>query len=155
MNPMDELIEEKSGITTQQAMRIDEVNLYKRLGEEVFYKLSINFYTRVFNDEEKWFRNIFKGRTLEDAVQNQAEFFMQRLGGPPYFSKRKGHPALMARHIDFNMNEKAAKRWLHHMREALDETIEIDNDSKERMFDFFTHTAWFLSIGVSSRQRGM
>lgn len=150
---MDELIDKVSGVKREDAFKIDEINIYNALGEEVFYKLSNTFYAKVFNDEEKWFRNIFKGKTLDEAVQNQAEFFIQRMGGPPYFSKRKGHPALIGRHMKFNMSEKAAERWLHHMQEALDETTEIDDNIKTRMMNFFKHTAYFLSFGVR-RNRG-
>lgn len=150
---MDELIDKASGVKREDAFKIDEINIYNALGEEVFYKLSNTFYTKVFNDEEKWFRNIFKGKTLDEAVQNQAEFFMQRMGGPAYFSQRKGHPALIGRHMKFNMSEKAAERWLHHMQEALDETTEINDNIKTRMMNFFKHTAYFLSFGVR-RNRG-
>lgn len=149
---MDAEIERLAGISKAQALRVDEVNLYERLGEAAIVKLSNNFYTRVFADEEKWFRNIFKGRSLDEAVQNQVDFFIQRLGGPPRFSERKGHPALIARHMNFNMNQKAAERWLFHMRAAFDETPEIDADSRQRMLDFFSHTAYFLHLGVTSRK---
>lgn len=48
------------------------------------------FGTRVFDDEEEWFRSIFASSTKEDAIRNQYEFFVQRMGGPPLFSRRKG-----------------------------------------------------------------
>jgi len=152
VNGLDAEIERLAGISKEKALRIDEVNLYERLGPETFKKLSANFYTRVFHDEEQWFRNIFKASTMEEAIQNQMEFFMQRLGGPPLYSQRKGHPALIARHLNFNMNKKAAERWLYHMRAALEDTPEIDADSRERMFDFFSHTAYFLHLGVTQRK---
>jgi truncated hemoglobin YjbI len=75
------------------------------------------------------------------------------MGGPMYFSERKGHPALIGRHMTFNMSEKAANRWLLHMKAALAETPEIDSDSAERMMAYFTHTAYFLSIGVTGQQK--
>ncbi len=149
---MDAEIERLAGITRAQALRVDEVNVYERLGEATILKLSTAFYTRVYADSEQWFRNIFKGRPIEEAIQNQVDFFIQRLGGPPRFSERKGHPALIARHLNFNMNQKAAERWLFHMRLAFDDTPEIDTDSRQRMLDFFTHTAYFLHLGVSSRK---
>lgn len=151
--PMDDEIESICGITRERALRIDEVNLYERLGEPAFAKLSTEFYSRVFNDDEKWFRNIFKNSTIEEAIQNQMEFFMQRLGGPPRYSQRKGHPALIARHMPFNMSRKAADRWVYHMQAALAVTSEIDEDSRGRMLDFFTHTAYFLHLGCTARQR--
>lgn len=149
---MDAEIERLAGITREQALRIDEVNLFERLGEAPILKLSTNFYTRVYADEETWFRNIFKGRPIAESIQNQVDFFIQRLGGPPRYSQRKGHPALIARHLNFNMNRKAAERWLFHMRAAFDDTPEIDADSRTRMLDFFTHTAYFLHLGVSFRK---
>ncbi len=150
---MDAEIERLTGITRERALRIDAVNIYERLGPEVFKQLSTAFYTAVFTDEEKWFRNIFKGSSLEEAIQNQMEFFMQRLGGPPLYSQRKGHPALIMRHLKFNMSLKATERWVYHMQNALEATAEIDTDSKGRMLDFFTHTAYFLHLGVTSRHR--
>jgi len=48
---------------------------------------------RVFEDEEEWFREIFAGSKKEDAIQNQYEFLIQRMGGPPLFSQRRGKVA--------------------------------------------------------------
>ncbi|GAB4432609.1 MAG: hypothetical protein OHK0011_15500 [Turneriella sp.] len=149
---MDEEIERLSGITRERAMRIDEVNLAERLGLETIRALSTEFYTRVFNDDQQWFRNIFRQSTIEEAIQNQMEFFFQRLGGEPLYSQRKGHPALIARHMKFNMSLRAAERWVYHMKNALEATPAIDADSRERLLDFFTHTAYFLHLGCTARQ---
>lgn len=149
---MDDEIFRLTGITRDRALRIDEVNIYERLGTEPFRKLSTEFYARVFNDELQWFRNIFKSSSIEEATQNQMEFFIQRLGGPALYSERKGHPALIMRHLKFNMSLKATERWVFHMQQALEATPEIDADSRERMLDFFTHTAYFLHIGVTQRR---
>ena len=46
---------------------------------------------RVYGDEEEeWFRSIFANSKKEEAIQNQYEFFMQRMGGPSLYSQRKG-----------------------------------------------------------------
>lgn len=45
---------------------------------------------RVYDDEEEWFRSMFANSKKEDAIQNQYEFFVQRMGGPPLYSQRKG-----------------------------------------------------------------
>ena len=146
MRDLDAEIEKKTGLSIEEAMRIDKTNLYKKLGEETFWKLSKTFYEKVYNDEEKWFQNIFKNRSMEEAIQNQAEFFMQRMGGPAYFSQRKGHPALMGRHINFNMSEKAAERWLFHMKAALAETPEIDADSNRKCGSKFYSICFFSRL---------
>lgn len=69
------------------------------------------------------------------------------MGGPPLYSQRKGHPALIARHRPFPVTHQAAERWLHHMQDALDNTPDIDSDSKIKMMNFFRHTAFFLVAG--------
>jgi truncated hemoglobin YjbI len=47
-------------------------------------------FVRVYDDEEEWFRSIFANSKKEEAIQNQYEFFVQRMGGPPLFSQRRG-----------------------------------------------------------------
>jgi truncated hemoglobin YjbI len=67
-----------SGLSQDDAFMIDQVNLFERLGKDVFVKLSTEFYTRVYSDsKEPWFAEIFKGSTIDDAIQNQYEFFIQ------------------------------------------------------------------------------
>ena len=87
MRDIDAEIEKKTGLSIEEAMRLDKTNLYKKLGEETFWKLSRTFYEKVYNDEEKWFQNIFKNRSMEDAIQNQAEFFMQRMEEKQFLQK--------------------------------------------------------------------
>ncbi|KAH9622738.1 hypothetical protein KSS87_012989 [Heliosperma pusillum] len=147
MQSLQQKASQYSGVDPNDAFSIDETNLFHKLGLQTFVHLSTNFYTRVYDDEEEWFRSIFANSIKEDAIQNQYEFFVQRMGGPPLFSQRRGHPALIARHRPFSVTHQAAERWLHHMQEALDTTPEIDTDSKTKMMNFFRHTAFFLVAG--------
>lgn len=48
-----------------------------------------------------------------------------------------GHPALIGRHGPYAVTETAAVRWLEHMDAALEETENIDADSKQRLRSFF------------------
>ncbi|XP_051136864.1 two-on-two hemoglobin-3 [Andrographis paniculata] len=145
---MQEKVLEWSGVHPDDAFAIDGTNLYEKLGLQTFINLSTNFYNRVYDDEEEeWFRSIFANSKKEDAIQNQYEFFVQRMGGPPLYSQRRGHPALIARHRPFPVTREAAERWLHHMQQALDTTKDIDSDSKTKMMNFFRHTAFFLVAG--------
>ncbi|GAY60225.1 hypothetical protein CUMW_200310 [Citrus unshiu] len=160
MQTLQEKASEWSGVDPADAFAIDETNLFRKLGLQTFINLSTNFYTRhafdvvlweyrVYDDEEEWFRSIFANSNKEEAIQNQYEFFVQRMGGPPLYSQRKGHPALIGRHRPFPVTHQAAERWLHHMQIALDSTPEIDADSKIKMMNFFRHehTAFFLVAG--------
>mmetsp|Transcript_25640 Transcript_25640/g.41285 ORF Transcript_25640/g.41285 Transcript_25640/m.41285 type:complete len:137 (+) Transcript_25640:126-536(+) len=107
-----------SGVAQGDAFKIDEVNLFERLGKEVFVKLSTNFYNRVYADSEQWFVDIFAGKPKEASIQNQYEFFIQRMGGPALYSERKGHPALIGRHMEFNISKQSAERWIEIMVSA-------------------------------------
>ncbi|KAB1204479.1 Two-on-two hemoglobin-3 [Morella rubra] len=147
MQSLQSKASEWSGVSQADAFAIDEINLFQKLGLQTFINLSTNFYTRVYDDEEEWFRSIFANSKKEDAIQNQYEFFVQRMGGPPLYSQRRGHPALIARHRPFPVTHQAAERWLHHMQQALESTPDIDADSKVRMLNFFRHTAFFLVAG--------
>ncbi|KAK8970070.1 hypothetical protein KSP40_PGU007641 [Platanthera guangdongensis] len=113
MQSLQEKASEWSGVVARDAFAIDETNIFEALGSDLqpFVDLSTNFYNRylrslcpfclfrpftvlrdgfirVFDDEE-WFRSIFAGSRKEDAIQNQYEFFVQRMGGPPLYSQRK------------------------------------------------------------------
>ncbi|KZV28009.1 two-on-two hemoglobin-3 [Dorcoceras hygrometricum] len=147
MQSLQEKASEWSGVNRSDAFAIDEANLYEKLGLQTFINLSTNFYNRVYDDEEDWFKKFFANSKKEDAIQNQYEFFVQRMGGPPLFSQRRGHPALIARHRPFPVTHQAAERWLDHMKRALDSTMEIDESSRFKMMNFFRHTAFFLVAG--------
>jgi len=126
------------------AFLIDSVNLYTVLGRNGVVALSTAFYNRVYSDtENQWFMDIFDGHTKEESIQNQYEFFIQRWGGPPLYSQRKGHPALKARHVNFKVTPRSAVRWLQHMSAAMDD-VKIPDHVRPAMKQFFNHVAAFL-----------
>nr|XP_007161323.1 hypothetical protein PHAVU_001G060000g [Phaseolus vulgaris]ESW33317.1 hypothetical protein PHAVU_001G060000g [Phaseolus vulgaris] len=89
MQNLQQKASEWSGVATEEAFAIDTTNLFHKLGLQTFINLSTNFYNRVYGDEEEWFRSIFADSEKENAIQNQYEFFVQRMGGPPLFSQRR------------------------------------------------------------------
>nr|CAB3468284.1 unnamed protein product [Digitaria exilis] len=97
MQSLQDKASEWSGVAAADAFAIDDGNIFESLGgtPQPFVDLSTNFYTRsaiaplVYEDEEEWFREIFSGSKKEDAIQNQYEFLIQRMGGPPLFSERR------------------------------------------------------------------
>ncbi|KAJ1396380.1 hemoglobin [Sesbania bispinosa] len=155
MQSLQQKAAEWSGVQTANAFTIDDTNLFQKLGLQTFVNLSTNFYNRVYDDEEEWFRSIFSKSEKENAIQNQYEFLVQRMGGPSLYSQRRGHPALIARHKPFPVTHEAAERWIYHMQQALDSTSDIDDDSKTRMMNFFRHTAYFLVAGVEQKNQNL
>ena len=146
-----------SGVSEDDAFQIDNIkpSLYERFGHDTFVQLSTIFYTAVYADEEKWFADIFAGSAKEEAIQNQYEFFIQRMGGPPLYSKRKGHPALIGRHRPYTITVEAAKRWMYHMRNAVEqvENIKNDKEGKEALLNFLSHSAFFVQRGNEMTRR--
>jgi truncated hemoglobin YjbI len=124
------------------AFSIDDVNIFEQLGRDKFVELSTCFYKKVYADTEPSFRGMFP-KDMDMAIQNQYEFFIQRMGGPPLYSDRKGHPALRGRHAHFQITKAHAEKWLMYMRQALDE-VGIPDDPKKRMDEFFADVAYFL-----------
>ena len=122
--------------------KIDETNLFAKLGPQKIVDLSNAFYRRVYADPDPWFRNMFPD-DMHHAVRNQYEFFIQRLGGPELYSARKGHPALRGRHATFPITARAVGRWLMHMKNALAE-VGIAGDDAERFWEYLKDTAHFM-----------
>lgn len=128
--------------------RIDQQNLFEQIGLEKLIELSTAFYTRVYADPDPLWRAMFPD-DMDSAIQNQYEFFCQRLGGPQLYSVRKGHPALRARHAKFPITPARAEQWLDHMRLALTD-VGIEGETAEALLEFFEHTARFL-VNAESR----
>lgn len=155
MQNLQEKASEWSGVETNHAFAIDDTNLFQKLGLQTFINLSTNFYNRVYDDDEEWFGSIFAKSDKDKAIQNQYEFLVQRMGGPPLYSQRRGHPALITRHRPFPVTHEAAERWLLHMQQALDNISDIDHDSKIMLINFFRHTAYFLVAGVEKKNQSL
>lgn len=131
--------------------RIDETSLYDELGAAKIVELSTAFYTRVYADPDPQWRGLFPD-DMQSAIQNQYEFFIQRLGGPPLYTQRKGHPALRARHARFHIPKEFAARWVRYMSAALDD-VGIGGDTADKLMEFFTDTAFFLQNVGDEGQR--
>lgn len=138
--------EAASGVPYSAVIAARAACLYDRLGLEAFKQLSTSFYARVYADVG-WFRDIFANTTRDAAIRNQYEFLVEQFGGPPLYSDRKGHVALLGRHAPYPVTTRAARRWLEHMRAALEETNAIDEAASESMMGYFRHMASFVVCG--------
>lgn len=87
-------------------------------GPEGVSNIVESFYRRVEGDEHM--RPIYP-EDLEPGKEKLKLFLVQWLGGPPVYSEKYGHPRLRLRHFPFVIDERAAGRWLRHMREAWQE----------------------------------
>ena len=134
---------ELSGVSFDEATEVDEINIASKLGESAMMQVSERFHKRVLADtEDEWWTSMWSGR--EDFPQDQADYLLQRFGGPSYFSDRKGNGALIDRHSKLEMTARTAERWLKHMHAALEETEELKPGQRSAMMNYFRHTAYFL-----------
>ena len=91
--------------------------LFERVGGEAGVSdLVDDFYRRVEGDAD--LRAIYPD-DLAPGREKLKLFFHQWFGGPPSYSEKYGHPRLRRRHFPFVIDERAAGRWLKHMREAM------------------------------------
>ncbi|MEQ9363794.1 MAG: hypothetical protein RIF32_06110, partial [Leptospirales bacterium] len=58
---------------------------------------------------------------LEAAANRSADFFIQIMGGPAYYSRKHGPPRMRMRHLPFEIHGPARDLWLECFRDALDE----------------------------------
>lgn len=68
---------------------VDSADVFQKLSLQAFVNLSTKFYTRVYDDEQEWFRSIFINSKKEYAIQNQYEFFVQRTRGRNLLSEKR------------------------------------------------------------------
>jgi truncated hemoglobin YjbI len=132
--------------------QIDQHEIYKELGSEKIKELSRCFYDKVYESKNPDFLAIFPP-DKEMAIQNQYEFFIQRLGGPQLYSDRKGHPALRARHADFPITPQFSEHWMGLMRKAMVE-VGIPEKVRGMLDEYFTDVAFFL-VNVDEADRDL
>ena len=83
-------------------------DIYPLMGEENIFKMLSDFYKEL---EKSPIRAMFPPN-MEEASQKSAKFFVQVLGGPPLYVIDHGPPRMRARHIPFEIDEKARQIWL-------------------------------------------
>lgn len=101
-------------------MSVPEELVFERFGEEGFAALVAAFYRRVPGDDI--LGPMYPQDDFVGAEERLRDFLVQRFGGPPRYSERRGHPRLRARHVPFAIDQAARDRWVALMDEALVET---------------------------------
>ena len=110
----DRLALETLDHVTQQPTFYDEVG-----GHETFVRLVHRFYEGVASDPE--LRALYPEDDLGAAEVRLRMFLEQYWGGPTTYSEQRGHPRLRMRHVPYAVTFDMRDRWLHHMRDAVDE----------------------------------
>jgi len=118
-----------------------DTDLYDRLGDDGFDRLTTAFYTRVADDE--LLSPMYPPHDMEGARQRLRDFLIQRFGGPDTYSQQRGHPRLRARHMPYAIDQAARDRWVAHMEAAMAEA-ELPDDAVPILRQFFEQAATFM-----------
>lgn len=100
-------------------------------GREGIARIVERFYEKVEADID--LRPVYP-ENLEPGKEKLKLFLVQWLGGPAVYSEKYGHPRLRMRHFPFVIDEKAAGRWLRHMRESWREAM-VPEDVQAMVFE--------------------
>ncbi len=120
--------------------------LYPILGEENIRKLLFYHYKNLSNSVIKELFPPTEEKIFESAQRN-ADFFIQVLGGPPYFSQKYGAPMMRARHMKFPITYEARKVWLECFFNAIEQLkSELQVEQKK---DFLKLENQFRSFLIS------
>src|SRR6266446_5770810 len=82
--------------------------IYKSMGEENIFRMMSDFYKEL---EKSEIRSLFPA-DMEEASKKSAAFFVTILGGPPLYAQMYSPPRMRARHIPFEIDERARQIWL-------------------------------------------
>ena len=118
-----------------------ELDVYARIGDEGFARLVRGFYERVRTDD--LLAPLYPEDDWAGAEERLLDFLVGRMGGPPRYMEKRGHPRLRMRHAPFPIDAARRDRWVELMDASLDEaTFDADVDAYLRAF--FAHVASFL-----------
>jgi hemoglobin len=78
------------------------------MGEANIFRMISDLYKEL---EKSELRPLFPPN-MEEASKKSAAFFVTVLGGPPLYLQKYGPPRMRARHLPFEIDEKARQVWL-------------------------------------------
>jgi hemoglobin len=117
---------------------MNEAGVYAAIGEEGFERLVRAFYIQVPGDDV--LGPMYPPEDLHGAEQRLRDFLVGRFGGPQRYMAQRGHPRLRMRHAPFVIDDRAQKRWLELMDNALAETA-LPTEVQEVLRPFFETVA--------------
>jgi hemoglobin len=109
---------------TRPDVTIPDKALYEVLKEEGVRKLVEDHYACL---RKSSISHLFPENddAFDLVTKHSADFFVQILGGPPYFNMNRGNPMLIKRHAPFAVTPQARVVWLQCYQNVLNK-LEVD-----------------------------
>jgi hemoglobin len=120
---------------------MDDLLVYRQIGEDGFARLVRAFYAQVPGDD--LLGPMYPASDLSGAEARLRDFLVGRFGGPMRYVAERGHPRLRARHARFPIDRARRDRWIQLMTKALDE-VHLPPESDEVLRAFFDQMATFM-----------
>ena len=87
---------------------------------------------------------------VEFAAQKNADFFIQLMGGTPHFSTKRGPPRRRARHMPFEITDRAKDVWLDCFFRAMDDLPFPEEDREEFKAFLVSFAGWMVNSAKDS-----
>ena len=117
---------------------MNEADVYATIGEDGFERLVAAFYGQVPGDDV--LGPMYPPEDMQGAEERLRDFLIGRFGGPQRYMAQRGHPRLRMRHAPFVIDDRARKRWLELMDNALAETA-LPTEVQQVLRPFFENVA--------------
>jgi len=115
------------------------------MGEANIFRMMADLYKELERSEV---RPLFPA-DMEEASKKSAAFFVTLLGGPPLYMQKYGPPRMRARHIPFEIDERARQIWLEcfdKVLEGADVKYQFPMEHMQGFKDFLkSFSAWMVN----------
>ena len=129
-------------LSTMSDAQADPVGwIVPEIGEEPLRAVVAAFYRRIPADE--LLGPMYPESDFLGAEERLGDFLVERCGGEPHYSGKRGHPRLRMRHARFAVDQRARDHWVGHMVAALDE-VALPADARAALEPFLADVATFL-----------
>lgn len=107
------------------------------------------FYARIGSLPEARTVRAMHSPDLTETKDVLKRYLGEWMGGPPLYSRERGHPRLRMRHLGFKIDEPERDAWLLCMRGALDEVV-ADTALRDELYQAFFKLADWMRNQPSS-----
>jgi len=127
--------------------------ILEHLGEEGIRKIVNDHYELLHESEIK---HLFpeKKEVFEKAKLKSSDFFIQIMGGHPYYKENQGPPMMTRRHSPFKITPEARIVWLE-CYQVVFEKLDLSENMKQSYWDYLDKfSMWMVNTIDEDKYKG-
>ncbi len=127
--------------------------ILNHLGEEGIRKVVSEHYNLLRKSE---ISNLFPNdnELFEKAKLKSSDFFIQIMGGHPYYKENQGAPMMTRRHSTFKITPEARVVWLECYKKVF-ENIDLPDNLKQSYWDYLDKfSMWMVNTVDENKYKG-